>query len=676
MAEYNLALAKDNLNLLESACAPSLFLFFFITVVGYTFHDIAPVYFFMILPELIGFLAIVLILKLRPFQISDVSLSYLTSILFNITWYIYVIDYDIFMPSDFSFTMVCLAFLLLTSLLNTHPKDNIASFLLFFLLYVVTEHLYAPSSPFFTQLCCVFISGAIGISISQRNTRINIRNKLINDMYKTYGKISILVAQIDLLPNKFLTLQCPDYMEEALSAGDVAKETVLHITQYFVSAEYQNDFLHFFDLDTLPERMAKSEQFHFYFLDFRQKWCQLTFVEQSRTNEKASVLIAIVRDVDDEKRRELEYQKQLQNTMLDAQAANNAKTSFLSRMSHDIRIPLNGIIGLLKIDEKHWDDEALLKSNHSKMLLSANHLLSLINDVLQMSKLENGEIVLAHELVNFNELAPNILTLMEARAAEAGVTLEYDSASDHLTYPYVYGSPLHIRQLFLNLYSNSIKYNKRGGKVTTTCHELGSSGNYITYQWVITDTGIGMSPEFLEHIFEPFAQENIDARSVYHGTGLGLAIVKSLVDKMNGTIDVTSEKNADINSMHLLLAEDNDLNAEIATTLLNDEGANVTIASDGEQAVKIFTNSPAHTFDAILMNVMMPKLNGLEATRAIRNLNRPDAKEIPIIAMTANAFDEDSRACLEAGMNAHLPKPFQIEDVVNTLAKYTKSRNS
>ena len=316
------------------------------------------------------------------------------------------------------------------------------------------------------------------------------------------------------------------------------------------------------------------------------------------------------------------------------------------------------------------------QSNHSKMLLSANHLLSLINDVLQMSKLENGEIVLAHELVNFNELAPNILTLMEARAAEAGVTLEYDSASDHLTYPYVYGSPLHIRQLFLNLYSNSIKYNKRGGKVTTTCHELGSSGNYITYQWVITDTGIGMSPEFLEHIFEPFAQENIDARSVYHGTGLGLAIVKSLVDKMNGTIDVTSEKNADINSMHLLLAEDNDLNAEIATTLLNDEGANVTIASDGEQAVKIFTNSPAHTFDAILMNVMMPKLNGLEATRAIRNLNRPDAKEIPIIAMTANAFDEDSRARLEAGMNAHLPKPFQIEDVVNTLAKYTKSRNS
>lgn len=258
LSEYNPALAKDNLSMLEGACAPSLFLFFFITVVGYAFHDIAPVYFSMILPELIGLLAIALILKLRPFQISDVALSYLTSILFNITWYIYVIGYDIFMPSDFSFTMVCLAVLLLTSLLNAHPKDNIVTFVIFLLLYAVTEHLFSPSTPSFTQFCCVFISGAIGISISQRNTRMNIRNKLINDMYKTYGKASILVAQIDLLHNKFLTLQCPDYMEIALSAGDVAKETVLHISQYFVSPEYQNDFLHFFALKPFRNAWQKT----------------------------------------------------------------------------------------------------------------------------------------------------------------------------------------------------------------------------------------------------------------------------------------------------------------------------------------------------------------------------------------------------------------------------------
>lgn len=697
LSEYNLALAKDNLNLLLGFCAPSLFLFCAITILGFFSHHITPVYFCMLIPELLGLLIIFLILKYRPCKCSDITLSYVVSILFNTIWYTYVIGYNIFIHSNFSETMICLAFLLLSSLLNAHPKDNIISCLFFYLIYVALEYFYIPEYFSITNIVCVFISAAIGICISQRNTRINIRNKLYTDMYKTYAKTSILVAQIDLLHNYFLTLQCPDYMADSLSEGNVAKETVSKINHYFVSEEYQSDFMQFFDLDTLPDRITENEQLHFYFLDFRQKWCQLTFIEQSRINGKASALIAIVRDVDDEKRRELEYQIQLHNAMLDAQAANQAKTGFLSRMSHDIRTPLNGIIGLLKINEKHADNSTLLMENQKKMLISANHLLDLINDVLQMSKLESGEIVLAHEVVNFNELAPNILSLMEARAAEADVTLEYDPDSNKLIYPYVYGSPLHIRQLFLNIYSNSIKYNKPGGKVVTTCRLLDTCNGFTTYQWVITDTGIGMSPEFLEHIFEPFAQENIDARSFYQGTGLGLAIVKSLVDKMNGTIEVTSIKgkgstftitlpfeiapekaaisdkkvtnHISINGMKLLVAEDNALNAEIATTLLTDEGAHVTIATNGEQAIEIFAKSPVNTFDGILMDVMMPKIDGLEATRTIRSLSRPDAKQIPIIAMTANAFDEDSRSCLEAGMNAHLPKPFRIEDVVNTLAR-------
>ena len=697
LSEYNLALAKDNLDLLSGACAPSLFLFFLITAFGFFTNHITPIYFTMIIPELLGLLVIYATLKIRPAKLSELTLSYLLSFLFDIIWYMYVIGYDIFIHSDFSETMVCLAFLLLASLLNTHPRDNIISCSFFYIVYVLLEYFYIPQYFSTTNAVFVFISAAIGICISQRNTRLNIRNKLYNDMYKTYARTSILVAQIDLLHNLFLTLQCPDYMNEILAEGNVAKETVANINYCFVAPEYQEEFLHFFDLDALPERMAENEQLHFYFLDFREKWCQLTFIRQTVTNEKASALIAIVRDVDDEKRRELEYQKQLHNAMLDAQAANQAKTGFLSRMSHDIRTPLNGIIGLLKINEKHADNPALLMENQKKMLISANHLLDLINDVLQMSKLESGEIVLAHEVVNFNELAPNILSLMEARAAEANVTLEYDPTSDILIYPYVYGSPLHIRQLFLNIYSNSIKYNRPGGKVITKCRLLDTANGFTTYQWIITDTGIGMSPEFLKHIFEPFAQENIDARSFYQGTGLGLAIVKSLVDKMNGTIEVTSEKGkgstftitlpfeiapeasattdtkpasvANIHGMNLLVAEDNALNAEIASTLLTDEGAHVTIASDGEQAIEIFAKSPVNTFDGILMDVMMPKIDGLEATRTIRSLSRPDATQIPIIAMTANAFDEDSRSCLEAGMNAHLPKPFRIEDVVNTLAR-------
>lgn len=236
--------------------------------------------------------------------------------------------------------------------------------------------------------------------------------------------------------------------------------------------------------------------------------------------------------------------------------------------------------------------------------------------------------------------------------------------------------------------------------VSTYFKCIGTQDGIVTYEWTITDTGIGMSEEFLEHIFEPFVQEKTDARSVYQGTGLGMAIVKSLVDKMNGTISVTSkegegstfviripfeiaskveeitddkEKSSnDISGIKILLAEDNELNAEIAQTLLVDEGANVTVVSDGEQAVREFTRCAPHTYDVILMDIMMPKLDGIAATKAIRAMERPDAVEIPIIAMTANAFEEDARKCVEAGMNAHLSKPLQMDVVVGTIAEYYK----
>lgn len=392
------------------------------------------------------------------------------------------------------------------------------------------------------------------------------------------------------------------------------------------------------------------------------------------------------------------YTEQIRKTADEAKAANAAKTNFLARMSHDIRTPLNGIIGLLKIDEQHPDDAALIRANRGKMLIAANHLLSLINDVLQMSKLEAGELVLAREVIDLNEMTVDILTIVEQRAAEAGVTMEYDPNSDVPPYNYVYGSPLHIRQLFLNIYSNCIKYNHVGGKVTLTFQDLGEKDGITTYRWIIADNGIGMSEEFQKHIFEPFAQEHADARSIYHGTGLGMAIVESLIEKMNGSIEVHSrlgegstflitlpleiaeepesetEKvpSASIRGLHFLLAEDNDLNAEIAEMLLQDEGASVTLVKDGLQAINCFRNHPEGTFDAILMDIMMPNMDGITATRHIRALDRPDAKQIPIIAMTANAFAEDARKCMEAGMNAHLSKPLQMEKVVATIAACCK----
>ncbi len=391
--------------------------------------------------------------------------------------------------------------------------------------------------------------------------------------------------------------------------------------------------------------------------------------------------------------------EQLRAAVTQAEYANAAKTNFLSRMSHDIRTPLNGIIGLLEINELHADDLDLIRENCRKMKVSANHLLSLINDVLQMSKLESGEIVLNVEPINLSELSKSVLTIVGQRAADAGITWEYNGNRDDVHYADVYGSPLHIRQIFLNIYGNCIKYNKVGGKITTSCTCLSVADGIVTYQWKIQDTGIGMSKEFLKHIFEPFSQEHTDARSVYNGTGLGMSIVKNLIDKMHGEIEVTSEEGvgslfvvtlpfriakktsehrqdvgevqtANMEGMELLLVEDNELNAEIAKTLLEDKGFKITRACDGRQAIDLFCASKPGTFDAILMDVMMPVIDGITATRMIRELDREDARSIPIIAMTANAFDEDANQCLEAGMNAHLAKPLQMDKLMETLRRY------
>ena len=400
-----------------------------------------------------------------------------------------------------------------------------------------------------------------------------------------------------------------------------------------------------------------------------------------------------------------EYTEQLQNkneqlkdALERADRASMAKTNFLSRMSHDIRTPLNGIIGLLEIDTAHADNLEMINKNREKMKVSANHLLSLINDVLQMSKLESEQVVFSREIINLNDLAIDVLTIVSQRAAEAGITMENDVDSEMLVYKNVYGSPLHLRQIFLNIYGNCIKYNKMGGKVTTHFACVGVEDQIVTYRWKIEDTGVGMSEEFLKHVFEPFAQEHMDARSVYNGTGLGMSIVKNLVDKMNGTIEVTSEQGvgsvftitlpfeiateeavqttcsydakASLEGLHLLLVEDNALNAEIAETLLTDRGFKITVAGDGQQAIDLFELNSPGTYDAILMDVMMPVVDGLTATRTIRAFEREDAKTIPIIAMTANAFDEDVKKCLAAGMNAHLAKPLQMEQIMETLRTY------
>ena len=374
--------------------------------------------------------------------------------------------------------------------------------------------------------------------------------------------------------------------------------------------------------------------------------------------------------------------------------ANKSKSDFLSRMSHDMRTPLNGIIGLLQIAERHFDDKDLLLESHKKMQVAANYLLSLINDVLQMSKIEDGNVPLTKDIIDFSELTKDIIDIIEQRAKERGIKMQFNAKND-IRYPFVYGSPVHLRQIFLNIYGNCIKYNHIGGSILTTSDYTETDDGVVMYEWTITDTGIGMSKEYKEHIFEPFSQERQYIGSTHYGIGLGMSIVKGLIEKMGGSIEVESEEGVGstfiikipfkiastpykvnkqtseikIDGLNLLLVEDNELNAEIAETLLSDEGAVVTVAKNGLQAVNIFKEKPEGSFDAILMDIMMPVMDGLTATKKIRTLNHPDAKKIPIIAMTANAFKEDKEKCLTAGMNAHLAKPIEIENVKKVLCE-------
>ena len=384
-----------------------------------------------------------------------------------------------------------------------------------------------------------------------------------------------------------------------------------------------------------------------------------------------------------------------------ADAANAAKTAFLTRMSHDIRTPLNGILGLIEIEELKEGDMQVARESRAKARVAANHLLSLINDILEMGKIEDRKLTLEHAPFNLKKLCDDTLVLCKLRASDNGITMQ-DNSLPYATGPYMIGSPTHIRQIIINLLDNSIKHNKHGGSVTFSSKTKPLDDGRALFCFSVSDTGIGMAPEFLKHIYEPFAQEGDDARSKFQGTGMGMPIVKSLIELMGGTIEISSEvdvgstfnvqipldidKNpqtradtveraldCSLADMNVLLAEDNELNAEIAQALLESEGIVVTRAADGNEAVDLYVGRPAGSFDAILMDIMMPGMDGYEATRAIRLSEKVDAADIPIIALTANAFAEDAKAAHDAGMNAHLSKPLDFNKLKNILARIKKN---
>jgi signal transduction histidine kinase/CheY-like chemotaxis protein len=400
-----------------------------------------------------------------------------------------------------------------------------------------------------------------------------------------------------------------------------------------------------------------------------------------------------------EKEKDEKYKAELLRAAKKAEAANEAKTEFLQRMSHDIRTPINGICGMINVADHYADNMEKQTECRAKIKEASHLLLELINEVLDMSKLESDEVVLEEISFNLNSISEEILGVIEHMAAEQNIRILWEKKE--VTHWNLIGSPVHVKRILMNILSNAVKYNKENGYVYISCREIPSKQTAMpTLEFVCRDTGIGMTEAFQKRIFEPFAQEHAGSRTKFAGTGLGMPITKKLVEKMGGTISFESKEgtgttfviripfqiDADmkdrneteektetsIQGLHVLLTEDNELNMEIAEFVLQNEGAVVTKAWNGQKAVDIFRKSKPGEFDAILMDIMMPVMNGYEAAKMIRSLDREDAKVIPIIAMTANAFTEDKMRAKEAGMDEHIAKPVDgklLVKVINELVK-------
>lgn len=421
-------------------------------------------------------------------------------------------------------------------------------------------------------------------------------------------------------------------------------------------------------------------------------------VYDAKTDKESKIVHGIIlfKNTSDFHEKEQQEKERLQIAFEEADAENKAKTEFMNRMSHDIRTPINGIMGMVDIIRKNRNDWEKVDDSLEKIRLSTKHLLELVSDVLDMSKLEAGMFEIEEDAFDMSELMDEVAALVDAQLIESGIT--HHRYRKNIQHTALCGSSLQLRRIMLNLMSNAIKYNKPNGSIDTYAEELSCDGTTVWYEFKLVDTGIGMSEEFVrEHLFQPFTQEKNDARTLYKGTGLGMSIVKALLEKMGGCIDVESvpgegstftfrlpfkvndvlaqkeERNESseklLAGMHFLLAEDNEINMEIAEFYLTDLGATVSKAWNGKEALELFEASEPGSYDVILMDVMMPEMDGHEATHRIRALKRPDAQTVQIVAMTAQTSEDSIHKCLDAGMDGHIAKPIDKEKILSVLHK-------
>ncbi len=524
-------------------------------------------------------------------------------------------------------------------------------------------------------------------------------------MLKALQTIYFMLFCVNLETGHYDAVYIAPWMKAAIpESGDYDTLRKLFIDRFIVPAFHEDIDTHMsipYIRETLNRQNLSDVRKSFY-VDYqairedRTPWCRVsaTPVDFDESGKPRHIL-ALVQDIDQDKAREADYQAQIINEVNKTKIANNAKTDFLRRISHDIRTPINGIQGYIDMAAKHPENAELQEHCRRNISMTLRILLELVNSILDMGDLESNEIILEEKPFDLTALLDGVNAAMLPIAKEKNIHYEVVRCGA-LPFTHLIGSPRHLSQIIMNLTSNAVKYTNPGGHIRVHTQLISHAEDSVTYAFVCEDNGVGMSEKFQQHLYEPFTQERINARTTYEGIGLGLSIVKKLVDAMNGTITCQSKKgvgttfrveltfkldrrqeavlslpeqkaDATLNKRNILLAEDNALNMEIAECILTELGAKVTKAWNGKEAVDIFAASAPGHFDLILMDIMMPEMGGREATRSIRAMNRPDAKSVLIMAMSANSLQEDIQKNRNAGMNDHISKPISSDELKKAL---------
>ena len=568
-------------------------------------------------------------------------------------------------------------------------------------------YVFFPSSSIYSDRtkAVIFCTGAyitmlvLAMAIRQHILYINTRQ--LDKQFRIIKSISSIYSAlilIDIKNDQWELIKIPEKLDYIFDQKHNVKQMLEDYTSNRIIPSQRDSFRKFADINTLMTRLEQSRYLEYTVENINSRWYMIAVVPQSYDkNGHIAAILMLFRDITEEKLRELKYQHQLKAAAQQAEKANVAKTDFLRRMSHDIRTPINGIRGMVEICRFYLNDRKKAEECLDKIMAASGFLLELVNDVLDMNKLESGEIVLTKEPFCLSKLLMEVDSVIEMQANESGV--DYIKAPLNIENDHLIGSSLHIKQILQNIVSNAVKYNKRGGYVRVSCTENRIDEKNIMFEFVCTDNGQGMSEDFQKKAFEPFAQEKTRVRTTYTGTGLGLAISKKLTVQMGGTIEfisrqgygttfyvkipfeiddsyesrqqeIAADEKIRLDGNKIIIAEDNELNMEIARFIIEGAGAQVMPAVNGEEAVKIFETSQYGEYKVVLMDVMMPVMGGLEAAKNIRKMDRPDAKTVAMIAMSANAFHDDVEQSLAAGMNVHMAKPLDFDKLLATIKEY------